>query len=643
MQKLFRRGCGRGALALLVLGCAVARGQEPAPQHPKTGQPAVGASEIFDALAEPDRPAELEALRNLRANLVQDDPKSLQTARDQLDALLQREEHKPGDMPPALVMSGIATRIDNAIAALEDARRLPRVAAAPTQPVWLLPALGGVGAILATALLLALAALVLRGRATDEAEEMRSAISKLRQKLEAPAAAGGLARDNAEAAAEEASAAAHDTAIAANRLVTASREAETRLTGCVANVEARLLAAISKGSQVEEWANWLPGRLAEMADGMEAHSLQMLESMASVAAGCGKAITEAAASLPGIQREFGESAAGLATSSANCAAALVELVDGLVASLPDKIAGAIEGPIKELANCAETVEELSKLAIGQTEKLESLISRAEELSADLPRLSRGLESAAVDIRHEAAMNAEASGASRAAIRAAKTLCSDIEALTEALPGRLAAAAQAAEIQTEAALGAAAAADLRGMLATQTERLATLLDGVEQVAAKLGQAAAATAFVGLQPCPQPSGADGDRTEALHGLETAIRAVQDVTAMLQSGAEAQEQAVTQVARAAAAISAAAMPALSALPASHPKMPLARLSGLVTEAESLQREAETLAAAALRGEAAATTLDLALDAPDLLVAIQTSIHRLNGTATALALASDARRRAA
>jgi hypothetical protein len=53
--------------------------------------------------------------------------------------------------------------------------------------------------------------------------------------------------------------------------------------------------------------------------------------------------------------------------------------------------------------------------------------------------------------------------------------------------------------------------------------------------------------------------------------------------------------------------------------------------------------LAASVLRGETVRFPAELVSQTPVMLAAIETSIHRLRGTATALALASDAQRKAA
>jgi hypothetical protein len=125
------------------------------------------------------------------------------------------------------------------------------------------------------------------------------------------------------------------------------------------------------------------------------------------------------------------------------------------------------------------------------------------------------------------------------------------------------------------------------------------------------------------------------------EQAVAQVSAAAARLTERAQAHDAAAARVARAALEVAAAAAPGGAAADAGTPT--LARLSGLAAETEALLASAGTMAAAALGGEPGGLPPDVVADAPALLAAIELSIQRLRGTATALAMASDAARIAA
>jgi hypothetical protein len=182
------------------------------------------------------------------------------------------------------------------------------------------------------------------------------------------------------------------------------------------------------------------------------------------------------------------------------------------------------------------------------------------------------------------------------------------------------------------------------LSAQTERFAILLSAAETSAARLIVAAER---VIAQPASQAGAsvtapAHGPTELRLMQLEAGIAAVNLEAARLAERAEAQDQAATRVAQAALEVAAEAAPAATArhlqqLPT------LARLSGLAAETQALQAMAGTMAKTAIAGCAGGLPPDLIADAPALLAAIEVSIQQLRGTATALALASDAARLAA
>jgi hypothetical protein len=183
-------------------------------------------------------------------------------------------------------------------------------------------------------------------------------------------------------------------------------------------------------------------------------------------------------------------------------------------------------------------------------------------------------------------------------------------------------------------------EAHGVLALQTDRLADLLDSGVHIAARL-EAAAAQAAAPAVEVERSSNDLAAPDGRLAELEAAIGTVQAAAARLAQGAEAQEVALTRVTEAAAQVASLAL--VETAPAKAAEVSLSRLVGMATETEQLQAVAERLAEAAMRGEAVALTPELVSQTPILLATIETSIHRLQGAATALALASDAQRKAA
>jgi hypothetical protein len=116
---------------------AGAAGAQPAAHMAAPANPEpVGATEIFDALTRPDAPSDVQRLRALKDAMAgTPDAKTLNDMRVQLDTVLRDMERRQGELPPALVMSGIASRIDSAMTRLEAAHP-PAVAPAPQGPPW---------------------------------------------------------------------------------------------------------------------------------------------------------------------------------------------------------------------------------------------------------------------------------------------------------------------------------------------------------------------------------------------------------------------------------------------------------------------------------------------------------------------------
>jgi hypothetical protein len=185
-----------------------------------------------------------------------------------------------------------------------------------------------------------------------------------------------------------------------------------------------------------------------------------------------------------------------------------------------------------------------------------------------------------------------------------------------------------------------ARELEARLAGQGERIAGLLERNEQIGERLAEAAEALTDA---PARQAAGAYAEQSAQIASkeLEAATETVQRAVQRLLESAAAQEAALGRASQAASDV--ARLAAAPETYAATDRIGLAGLNGLASLAECLQGEAESLAASVLRGETVRLPAELVSQTPVMLAAIETSIHRLRGTATALALASDAQRKAA
>jgi hypothetical protein len=608
------------AFGLLAAGPAWAQTQPAARQAPN-----VGASEIFAALTQPDRPAELATLRQLRESLsAGTDPKSLEDARAQLDALLQAEEHRQSDMPPALVMSAIASRIDNAIAALEATRPAPLPAPA-RQPPWLVPGLAGAAGTLALGLLAALVALATRGAQPDETDDVRELVAKILRRLDASQSSSDHAHDHAETAAEEASVAAHDAAITVSRLSSAAKEAESRLLGCVEEVETRLRAQMTPERQFEQAIDSLPDRLANLTDALEARGSALIESIGAELAEGMTAVKEAAAALPAAQaglrdtitslsatattqathvaealarlerlgQALPEAATSLAASSAELqaqaarvargagpgpealgeAATLVEQVGQMVTSLPDKFAETVAAATTELTHAIDSLHEMRSLSATHAARLEEVMGRSEKLSASLPGLTEALTSVASLLQQ----NAEAAQSGRETIATTETLCGQISALAASLPNGIAEALQIMESRGMQAIEAARAqmAGSAELLAKAAETVPATQAALQETASALTQTATAHVAGLAEVLPRATEA---LTAASNGLQDQIgetrSALEAGRAALAHAAEAANEAAAETRGSAAELAKAVIEAATLPEALHALHDIARL---------------------------------------------------------------------
>jgi len=688
---------------LLLLACSLATAAQA--QRPPSRHAQVGAGDIFTALTQPDRAAEMEALHALSDALSgTPDPAKLEAARAKLADVLQVEERHQADMPPALVMSGIASRIEAALAGLEEARRAPPPA--PDRPqAFLVPGLAALSAALTVALIACVAGLAARGREAEAQEDLQDTLKKIRRRLEggAPAAAaGGLAQDMAG----EASEAVQQATVAVDRLGSAARDAEGRLQTSVGDTEARLHAAATVAAQLEHWMDSLPERLAASVQAIGSHGLPGIEAAAARI----EVSAEKIAGLQNLLADYGGAVSGLSAQAEQSAEnlqrqvlAMHERFEALAGVLPERVAGALPAAMGELTSAADLLAELSNLAIGQTVRLEDIVARADKVAYDLPAVAQLLEAASAHLLGQIDQDAGSSAAAGQVAEDLAEMSRLAKAAADAMEGRLASGADRVQAQLEAAVAAvseavarqvAQAADAFGTrFAGRTELLQAALEqaalavtnaaaslpeigyGVREATAQLsgevgGQAAAlreAAASLAAESAALLEAARARATNdaasgaqeassfdtmaglaarlaaaepALIGLQAATETVQRAAARLLESAQAQDAAMARAEEAAADVArivAAPRPDAAEGPA------LAGLTGIASLAESLQGEAESLAACVLRGDTLRIPAELISQTPVMLAAIETSIHRLRGTATALALASDGRLKAA
>jgi hypothetical protein len=608
-----------GALCMIALlpGHATAQSASHAPV-PVTTQP-VGASEIFDALTQADAPSDLQRLRALRDSLAGNpDRQTLTDARTQLDTLLRDAERRQGEMPPALVMSGIASRIDTAMTKMEAAH--PAAPLPPFQgPPWLMPALCALSGTLAVGLAICLAALVAQGRSAEEKDEVREILTKIRRKIDDVASGTGKTRDVLSGENVDAL---HEAAGSITRLQTSAKEAETLLRTSSEAAEQRLQAAVAVASRLEVWLEDLPARLCEAIGQPEESDIGNLEASAPP--------SDRGFLLPGC----------LATEA---------LAEANLANARD---------MPESADTAALVSEMTNLSFGHALKLDDVIEHLQQAAEGLPELGRVLAEAALQlplqVEHSAAVTAQFEAASQraeaawsqigqfaaqslperlgdmadavtaagiAAVDAAAAHCAEVARLAQesvatlpvSLDGMVSTLAEAGAAQhtiladaasrlsvladtlpetgaslaassealkrhvardarreavTRAAIGeiSAAAQSARADLAAtaeavsampaQNERLGALLEHGERLLVQL-TAQAATEADELQHA---------RNEALAGVESAIGRMQIAAERLYAGADAQEQALTRVRRAAltvAALAGAEPPTVDAMP--------------------------------------------------------------------------------
>jgi len=467
-------------LPLSVAATGPGSAQYPMQQPPS---PSVGANDLFAALTQPDRQAEIGALRSLRQSLEHaPDQKALDAARTQLDALLRMEDRGPGEAPPALVMSSIASRIETAIAGLEQARREappPRLAGWLGSG-WLLAGLAGAAGTLAVALAAALVALAGRGGLDEAQEETREALSRLRRQFEALTEGLHTTQGRADSTFNEACAAARDAANAMRQLHGASKDAQTRLLGCIAEAEVRLQAA----SSFDQTADWLHERLVAAVDGMEERGLRLMEAAAAELAGGAAILTTEAATAAEMHQQIAGGTEKLAQALAGATGSLIAAAGQLQEQMTLG-ATALDARRSAMEDSADAVARAAHQAASCTTRLTEAVTAfalpAE--TASLLQAAHALQDHGLAIAEAAAVQARVESDARTAREShAARFASVLEGLLDRAHAVLGA------LPAEASAVAAMVAQLRG----DTAALCQAAERIEQEAASEANAVAASA-------------------------------------------------------------------------------------------------------------------------------------------------------
>jgi chromosome segregation ATPase len=542
------------------------------PQVPQNPQP-VGASEIFDALTQADAPSDLQRLRALRDSLAgSPDSKSLNDMRVQVDTLLRDAEHRQGEMPPALVMSGIASRIDTAITRLETAHPAPVAPAIPGPP-WLFPALAALCGTLAICLVACLAALAAQARSTEESDELRETLGRIRRKLEDVAAGARKTKDSAGELSDEAAESLQEVSVSITRLQSSAKDAESLLRTSTEAAEQRMQGAVAVASQLETWLEQLPSRLNGAIARVEGLDPADLEAVSRI----GEHAILFPDFLSALQDACNEMRATTeALAEANAAATPTDAVG------PDHM-----GELRELGDSAALATEMTNLAYGHALRLEDVIGQLMRTAEVLPDLRQMLEQALahmpLQIEHHTAL---AQGVEAATARADTALAKLNQFVENVLPEILAAMADAVTRKGIAAL-TAASEHCESAAKAAAEMPVTLQDAVSALSQTqtIQQSNLAEAILRLsalaETLPEAGASLVASSEALkrHVARDTKREAVSRAAIAEISAAAQ---------AARADLAAAADAVAAMPAQNE-----RLSSLLSQGEQLLAGLETKAA--------------------------------------------------
>ena len=582
---------------LVVCLFAAGAGAQPAARTvaPASPEP-VGATDIFDALTRPDAASDVQRLRALKDAIAgTPDAKALNDMRVQLDSLLRDAERRQGELPPALVMSGIASRIDNAMTRLETARP-PAVTPAFQGPPWLLPALAALAGTLAVGLAVCLAALVAQGRSTEEADHLRETLTKIRRKLEDLASGSRKPKDTLD---DEAAESLLSAAVAINRINETAKEAESLLRASSDAAGQHLQGAVAVAGRLEIWLEQLPSRLAAALGQPEDNDIGKLED---------------AAAPPG--------RAALLPAFLNTLQEACDAMQGATETLAQATLAASRTTPGESAENAALASEMINLSFGHVQKLDDFITAFSRASEGLPELGRILAEATAQLPLQLERNEAVTAQFEAASTRAETAWIQIgQFIDEEMPDKL---GNMAEAMTKA--GIAALGDAAGRCADAAQRAIDAAAGLPE-----NLRSAAGAFVEATLPPQAALAAAaqhvaDVSATLPETSASLAASADALKRLMAR-DTRREAVTRAAigeisaaaQSARADLAATAEAVAAMPAQND-----RLGALLAQGEELL--------AGLQAKAASEADDLERARTKALAGVEAAIAKMQMAAERL-----------
>ncbi len=634
------------ALLLLLSGAGAALCAQTAAEQTR-GQAAstVGAKQIFAALTQPNRSTEMELLRGLRTTLAREgDPQALAEARAQVDAILQADSQLQGDMPPALLMSALASRIDAAVAGLEEARRAAPLSMPSRAPPWLLPGLIGCAATVAAALVACLMALTSLPPQPD-AGGTGDLVTEIRRSLDE--AAGGI-HQAVSAARGEAADAVHAASLAVTTLGSAAQDAEARLRGSIASAEARLRDAAGATGQIEHWLAALPDRLADaLAQGEAAGDARLDAIIATIAGTITATITatitdstaalaEMATSLPATQIALQKTADGLAQADRSSARVVGELAS-LALRTEERVPDLIAACVRAADEAAQRRGDADALGASRP-VLDAVTALGARMDSHMDHMSpdRLIEAVqAIQTRGEAAIAAAAEKLAEAAASIAETTAC-VPAAQQALHDATASVLQSGREQTAALVVASQVQD------RQVLEMANSLKAGEEAVAKASvaaQAATAELAAATARLSEGLGAAALLPAQVESLADIARRLQDAVAAAQEDGRAQlpcvaEKLVETTARMETALHAAGLAqARTATDALAAQASQADSFASVLAALSARADASIAVLPAEASALAAASADLREDAA-LLGAAAERMEQANAAGTATAL---------
>ena len=588
---------------------------------------AASPAELFGALSTGEAARMREELRTLAPSLAP-------AARLRLEQILGAEEKRLAEAPPALVLSGFALQLEEALTAIRGGQVVPGTG----QDGLLLASIGfglaaALLALVAGPLALAPSAALLAGRG-----QWGLARKDLWGDL-ARAAAGNAASDDDRQGLQRA-------AVETAKLAQAAEAAQARLD--------RTLAAADRAA--ESFAR-LPALAAAQAEAMEglgrvAPAVETAERLQAALPALVEAISAAgntaqASAMEAMSRRLEDAADRLAAEAAatpdmlaRLRAAAAELAERQAAPIARLEAatqsilradGQAEALAAGLASLGHSLARLEPVSQAQAQLQDALLDRLEGVAGALaeaqaalhpnlgalteagPELARQIASLDDAVARQANLVAQLDTAVAAEAAQAQTLVAEVEQLVAGQRDAAAPLIEAAGWQREAA-----------------ERNDTITLRQEEAVLRLG------ALVDLMP------ALAEHDEALrlgirplHEIRTRI---DDAVDRLQSLAEPPPAPAPAPAEPRqASVAARLLDQLEDTAAPEVAAALHRLDGVETEVARLLDSAERMAGDGMGQAGLALPPQVAERAPELLRSLETTIHRLHSVSTALALASD------